>query len=93
MYQVERRRDLVEVGRVRLSVYIECRDPFDSWLDEAEKKLSLWQRVDTGGKDHLVEQTESLKAFRTDVELHSHDLQSCTTLGDKFLDTGKVSYC
>ena len=87
---MERRRDLVEVGRVRLSVYVECRDPFHSWLDDAEKKLSLWKRVDIGGKEYLVEQTESLKAFRTDIELHSHDLQSCSTLADKYLETAKV---
>lgn len=80
----------MEIGRVRLKVYIECRDPFDLWLKEAESKLTLWKRVDVGDKGVLIEQTESLKAFKTDVELHLHDLQSCTTLGDKFIDTAKV---
>ena len=42
--QVEKRRDLVEVGRVRLSVYVECRDPFHLWLDEAEKN-GILERV------------------------------------------------
>ena len=88
--QAEKRRDLVEIGRVRLNVYLECRDPFDVWLGQAEAKLSQWSRVDYGGKDVLVEQTEAVKAFKTDVELHSHDLVSCETLGDKFMETAKV---
>ena len=69
---------------------MECRDPFDVWLGQTEAKLSQWNRVDYGGKDVLVEQTEALKAFKTDVELHSHDLVSCETLGGKFIETAKV---
>ena len=72
-------------------MYIECRDPFNDWLSQAENKItSSWKRVDVGGKDGLVEQTESLKVFKTDVELHLHDLESCDTLGEKFMDIAKV---
>jgi DNA repair exonuclease SbcCD ATPase subunit len=87
--QVEKRRDLVEIGRVRLNVYLECRDPFDVWLRSAEGKLSLWKRVDTGGKDALLKETELLQAFKADVELHQHDLSSMSNYSEKFNDIAK----
>ena len=60
--QVEERRDHVELGRVRVKVYAECRDPFEQWLGEAEKKLGQWKRMEKG----MGEQIEQLK-----VSVHS----------------------
>ena len=80
------------MGRVRLSVYIENRDPFDIWLREAESKLlgNKWRRVDTLSKDQLVELTESLKVFKMDVEMHSHEMECCESMAGKFMESAKV---
>lgn len=81
---------MIEIGRVRLNVYVENRDPFNKWLSEAEIQLSNWSRVDCLGKEKLVELSESLRAFKMDVEMHSHEMGSCETMANKFMDTAKV---
>ena len=87
---METRRDLTEVGRIRLSVYVDNRNPFDAWLEQAEAKLDQWQRVDTVGKEKLIELTEMLKVFKMDVDMHRHEIDSCESMANKFVEAAKV---
>ena len=82
--------ELVEKGFVRLTAYLECGDPFDSWLGKAEETLVQWNRVDYQQKDVLMKETETIKAFKLDVKQHSHDIRKCENIGNKFLKTTKV---
>ena len=90
MTQVETRRDVVEIGRVRLNVYVENRDPFNKWLDNAETQLNKWRGMANIDKMQLMESSDSLKAFKMDVEMHYHEMESCVLMGNKYTDTAKV---
>ena len=59
--QVDKRRNDVEVGMIRFTVYLESRDSFDSWLSSAEEQLKSWTRVRTWNKNKVLDQTELLK--------------------------------
>ena len=75
--QVEERRDHVELGRVRVKVYAECRDPFEQWLGEAENKLGQWRRMEKG----MGEQIEKLKVHtHTHTHTHTHMHNLCCIL-------------
>ena len=51
-------------------MYAECRDPFEQWLGEAEKKLGQWRRMEKG----MGEQIEKLKVH---ARMHAHT-STCT---------------
>ena len=80
----------MEVGRVRLNVYTENRDPFDEWLKGAESQLGKWRDVESVSRQQLQDQTESLRVFKTEVEMHSHEMDTCEVVANKYIDTAKV---
>ena len=80
----------MEVGRVRLNVYTENRDPFDEWLKGVESQLGRWRDVDSVSKEQLLDLTEGLRVFKTEVEMHSHEMDTCEVMANKYIDTAKV---
>lgn len=74
-----------------MNIYVENRDPFDKWLTNAESKLKSWSSVTAITKEQLIEITETLKGFKMDVEMHSHEMESCELMAKKYCEIAKVT--